>query len=743
MAVLNESDGLIHHEFNRLSSFKSQTGQLYFGSLAGLNEINPQKVKQQLKASEKTKIYISRLSYFDEESKQTVNIRNFQPNSSPLNLPAEQRFLSVKLGMSNYGEMARSRYAYRLNGLQKDWNYMGSEHLIRLPNLPSGKYILEIAGIDHKGNWTSNTIQIPIRAEEYFYKQAWFYILCAIPFLTFAFLWIRRLRSEKYRLEKEVDKRTLEIRQDKELIQQQASELQQLDQMKSRFFANISHDLRTPITLISGPAELLAEEDYVKEKSAFHKAVVTIGKNSKKLLRLIDEILDLARLESKTVKLHEEVIPVVEFAQSIFDTYALEAQHKKLQFELIAEVEEQMELLVDPNRLEKIINNLLSNALKFTASGDHIQLHIFKEQEQVIFEVADTGRGIPAEDLPHVFERFFQSKNQDLVQTSGSGIGLSLCQDFAKLMKGSLSVNSTFGQGSTFRLSLPLKQGQAGSTWQSTATKISDIQASKNIPSTSSPTKTSKLMIVEDNVEVQGFLQQLLAPDYEVLTFDDGQAALDFLSANKNKSLPVDLILSDINMPRLDGYGLVEALKKEEQWQQIPLIMLTARTKERSKLQALRMGVDDYLTKPFSPIELKVRIENILGNYQKRIAFQKDYLKVNPQFEASPSADQVWLKDLETYALEALEKRIDLTAGHLAVQLNIGERQLARKVKLLTGLTIGKYITEVKLQKARHLVEERSYSTIAEIGYASGFRSPSYFTKVFTDYFGKTPTAYQ
>jgi DNA-binding response OmpR family regulator len=250
-------------------------------------------------------------------------------------------------------------------------------------------------------------------------------------------------------------------------------------------------------------------------------------------------------------------------------------------------------------------------------------------------------------------------------------------------------------------------------------------------------------MIVEDNVEVQGFLQQLLAPDYEVLTFDDGQAALDFLSANKNKSLPVDLILSDINMPRLDGYGLVEALKKEEQWQQIPLIMLTARTKERSKLQALRMGVDDYLTKPFSPIELKVRIENILGNYQKRIAFQKDYLKVNPQFEVSPSADQVWLKDLETYALEALEKRIDLTAGHLAVQLNIGERQLARKVKLLTGLTIGKYITEVKLQKARHLVEERSYSTIAEIGYASGFRSPSYFTKVFTDYFGKTPTAYQ
>ncbi|MEN0005913.1 MAG: ATP-binding protein [Bacteroidota bacterium] len=746
ITILKKKDGLLHNEFNRYAHFKSQDGMLFFGGVNGINILNPQLVKQQLKSSQSTNIYTTQLTYYDAKKEQTTYLRNYVPHTTPLNLTAEQRFLTVNVGMSNYGNSATNRFAYRLAGLQDDWNYMESEHIIRLPNLPSGNYQLEIAGIDHNGNWTSNTIQIPIRAKEFFYRQSWFYVLCAMPFLIFAFLWIRRLRYEKYRLKQEVYKRTLKIRQDKELIQQQANELQQLDQMKSRFFANISHDLRTPITLISGPAELLAEEEYIQAKGAFHKAVLTISKNSKRLLGLIDEILDLARLESKTVKLHEEIISVMAFTQSIFDTYSLEAQRKKVQLDLIVEVEDAMKLLVDPNRLEKILNNLLSNALKFTTPGDNIQLRISKDQEQIIFEVADTGRGIPAEDLPHVFERFFQSKNPHLVQTSGSGIGLSLCQDFAKLMKGSLTVNSTFGQGSTFRLNLPVKDyANASPSRHAKTPKRSNTQTLKlpnSLPPKRSNSSTFRVMIVEDNLEVQGFLQQLLAPHYEIITFDDGQEALDFLVSQKGKPLPVDLILSDINMPRLDGYGLIDAIKKEEPWRQLPMIMLTARLQEHSKLQALRMGVDDYLTKPFSPTELKVRIANILGNYQKRLAYQQEYLKIDPAFETTRSADQVWLEELEKYTLAALSQQIDLTASYLAQQMHISERKIARKTKLLTGLTIGRYIQEVKLQKARHLLEQRTFETIAEVGFACGFKSRSYFTKVFTEYFGKSPSNY-
>ncbi|MEN0005754.1 MAG: ATP-binding protein [Bacteroidota bacterium] len=773
VTVLDEKEGLTHHEFNRYSHFKSDDGRLWFGALKGLNIIQPETFKKELQATNSTKIFVTSLSYFDHQAQSKVQLRNYINRKKPFILSADKRYLSINVGMSNYGQNAKNRYAYRLEGRQNDWTYLGLDHAIRLTSLPAGKYNLLIKGIDQNGNWTANTIQIPIYAKEFFYKQWWFYLLCAMPFLIFAFLWIRRLRSEKYRLEHEVEKRTEVIRQDKELIQQQAEELQQLDKMKSRFFANISHDLRTPITLIAGPAELLAEEEYVKQKSVFHKAILTIGQNSKKLLRLVDEFLDLARLESKTVQLHEESVSLLEFLQTIFDSYTLAAQRKKLQFEFAPAIPVGFQLVIDPKRLEKIINNLLSNALKFTAPGDSIQLRVFQEHNQILFEVQDTGRGIPPEDLPHVFERFFQSKSDKLVQTSGSGLGLSICQDFAQLMGGQLTASSNYGQSSTFRLSLPMKEGQLSKTSQTISknnSAVHTLPSSRSIvtrhPSSKPPTPqtlppssvlptppslptpkpqnspTPKLMIVEDNPEVQSFLELLLQEDYQVQCFDDGQYALEFLQRQKGKKLPVDLILSDINMPRLDGYGLIKAIKENEQWQQLPMVMLTARLQERSKLKALRMGVDDYLTKPFSPIELKVRLKNIYDNYQKRLVAQKEFLEVNPEFEPTASADQLWLKELEEHALHAIDKQIELTMNLLAEKMALSPRQLSRKVKLITGLTIGKYIHEIKLQKARHLLEQKAYPTVAEVGYACGFNSQSYFTKIFHRHFGRTPTSY-
>ncbi len=742
ITVLNEKDGISFHEFNRYAHFKSNDGRLIFGTLNGLNVIDPQQIKAALQASEATKIFLSRLSYYDPSVGQSVNLRNYIPGKAPIVLPADKRYLSFSVGMSNYGFQSKNRFAYQLEGMQEDWTYLGSKHFIRIPNLPVGKYHLVITGIDHNGNRSSNTIRIPIHAREFFYKQAWFYLLCALPFLLFGLLWIRRLRQEKSRLEQEVQKRTVEILKDKELIEVQASELQQLDKMKSRFFANISHDLRTPITLISGPAELLSEEDAVRQDNKLSKAIHSIAQNGKKLLRLVDEIMDLARLESNTIKLHEEAIPVIEFAQAIFDSYLPEAQRKKLNLEFEHQLNKDFELLIDPNRLEKVLNNLLSNALKFTAPGDSITLSIFEQKEQIIFEIADTGRGIPEEDLPHIFDRYFQSKNENLVQTSGSGIGLSLCQEFAKLMEGQLTVESTYGEGSTFRLRLPGKKSGQKSRWQKP-------QTTSPLPSTVSdqngslpPENGARIMVVEDNQEVQDFLRVILETDYKIVTFDDGQAALDFLEASDTIDLPVDFILSDINMPRLDGFGLIEAVKNHQKWQQLPMIMLTARMHERSKLQALRMGVDDYLTKPFSPAELKVRIHNLLENYQNRQAYQQSYLKVNPEFEATLSADQIWLQELEEHSLAALEQQIELNINYLAEKMAIGQRQLARKVKLLTGLTIGRYIHEIKMQKARHLLEHKAYPTVAEIGYVCGFKSPSYFTKKFNEHFGKTPTSY-
>ena len=744
IAIFKKEDGLTHNEFNRYSHFKAADGSLIFGALEGLNVIDPKKVKQALQSSETTKIYISQLSYFDAAEDRIVQIRNYQASENRLKLPADKRFLSVRVGASNYGLNTKNRYAYRLKGIDQDWTYMGAEHFIRLPNLPAGKYSLEIVGIDHNGNKSENSIYIPIQAKEFFYKQAWFYMLLAAPFLFFALLWIQRLNKEKEMLEKEVDKRTLQIRKDKELIEQQANELKQLDQMKSRFFANISHDFRTPLTLITGPAELIQQDVAVLQIPRIKQSIQSILQNGKKLLSLVDEMLDLARIESHQIKLHEQDIALYPFCESIYTAYQAAAQRKQIQYELNYQTDPDMSLTTDPGRLEKILSNLLSNAFKFTSPNESVSFSIFSEQERMHFEVKDTGRGIPSEDLPHIFDRYFQSKQEVLAMSTGSGIGLSLSLELAKLMGGDIVAESTFGQGSTFTLSLPLKKGKIINKPKAITDIIppndtaylSQVKVEKN---SSSPT----ILVVEDNLEVQDFIQSLLSVQYQVITRNNGSDALQFLKEyQQDQKLPVDLIISDINMPKMNGYELLGALKEDSRLQQVPVIMLTARTKEKSKLKALRMGVDDYLTKPFSPTELLVRTDNLIRNYKKRIAYQKEHYQVTPQFEEATSADQIWLEELEKTMLDALDKKMDLTIPYIASAMTISQRQLSRKIKLLTGLTIGKYTQEVKLQKARHLLENKIIKSVAEASYLSGFKSPSYFTKVYQKYYGKNPSVH-
>ncbi|MCG8331258.1 MAG: ATP-binding protein [Chitinophagales bacterium] len=742
---LNTEDGLSHYEFNRYAHYKDPNGLLYFGTVYGLNVINPPLLKKGLRASEASQIYITHLSYYDDKLDQAVSLRNPEEANKTIYLQADQRNLTVNVGMSNYGYSKKNRYAYQLEGINKDWIYIGNDHQINLSNLPAGEYNLIISGIDKNGNWAKEPIILQIKAREFFYKQNWFYIVLALPFLIFGLLWVQRLRKEKEKLENEVDKRTIQIRKDKELIEHQASELKQLDQMKSRFFANISHDFRTPLTLITGPAELLEQDEAVSNFPRIRQSLRAIQQNGKKLLRLVDEMLDLAKIESRQIKLIEEKVHLQSFCNTIYSSFEAAAQLKRIQFQLDYQINSNYHLLTDPRRLEKIINNLLGNAFKFTPEQGTISFRVFSEKEKILFEVEDTGQGIPTEDLPRIFDRFFQSGQENIAKSTGSGIGLALAQDLAKLMGGSIEVKSQLGEGSVFRLILAAKAAQPS------IPGTSNISYSLSTPTqylpneeSSKAQKTSTILIVEDNLEVQAFIEQLLTNHYHVICKNDGLEALHFLNERKDKNkLAVDFILSDINMPRMNGYEFLEAIKRDEQLRKLPVIMLTAKTKERNKLKALRMGVDDYLTKPFSPIELLVRIENLLNNYQQRQQETEQAINIQPEFSSDGNADQQWLKAVEESAILALEKQLELNTNYLADQHAISARQLSRKVKSLTGLSIGRYIQEVKLQKARHLLEERSKHTIAEVAYASGFKSPSHFSQLFAQRFGKSPSQYQ
>lgn len=773
IANLNQEDGLSHYEFNRYTHIQTSSGHLVMGTLSGLNLIDPIALKNYLRHSATSKIYLTDLSYYDHQQKKRVTHRNVDDFSTTIHLPAAQRNLSFQMALSNYGYSDRNRFAYQLEGKNKAWVYLGNQHQLTIPNLPAGHYNLIISGIDHRGNWATEPVILRIHAKEFFYKQFWFYLLCLLPFLVIAIAWVYRLQQENVILEDVVQQRTEQLQKDKLLIEQQAKELQQLDRMKSRFFANISHELRTPITLITGPTELLSEQEVVKKHKGLQKAIGIIWQNGKKVLNLVDEMLDLARLESQKIQLHEAPIPLFSFTRQLYEAYQLRAFRKQINYHFHYELDRSFKLLADPQRLEKIINNLLSNALKFTPKGGEVIMHVKSESVKgegaandqqpmtndpfsisphsppitshsslLTITVTDTGPGIPEKDLPHIFDRFFQSNETDSAKFGGSGIGLSLSQELAQLMEGKLTVKSIRGKGSIFTLTMPARVAAAsenGETWEPSPYLISpSIPAATDV--NQAPKGSPRIMIVEDNLELQEFIQQLLAKDYQTLVFKDGQEALDYLQEQGQGKLPVDLILSDIAMPRLDGYDLLEAVKGDSRLHRIPMVMLTARNRENHKLRALRMGVDDYLTKPFSPLELQARLKNLLYNYRQREDFRKANLPIKPDFGETVSVDQAWLEQLEKIVLEALDKQLDLNEEYLANAMAISGRQLRRKIKSLTGLTMGKYMQEVKLQKARHLLENKVYPTVTEISYACGFKSASHFALLFANQFGKRPS---
>ncbi len=733
IANLNTQDGLSHFEFNRYAQCKASDGQLYFGTISGLNVIDPIAVKEQLVQGDSTLIYLTNLSYFDAEAGTEISYDHVSDWTGRIVLAADKRNLRLSMALSNYGYSQYNRFAYRLEGLNDDWNYLGDQHQLSLSNLPSGRYNLVINGIDHRGNWTASPIVLPIEAREFFYRQAWIYLLCLSPFLFFAWAWANRQRQEKIRLEAEVDRRTEQIQKDKALIEQQTEELLQLDEMKSRFFANISHELRTPLTLITGPLEQLTEEAPIQQNNRLRTSLQTIFQNSKRLRRLVEEMLDLARVDAQRIQLHEEPVPLGAFIRQLFDSFRMQAVRRGIDFQLQDELAANTVLQTDPRRLEKILSNLLSNAIKFTENGGQVALHTKLRGEVVVFSVSDTGRGIPPEDLPHVFERFFQSKRQELASAGGTGIGLSLSQELAHLLQGTLEADSRWQEGSTFTLSVPARLVAGDELAR--LTPLPPRQSRKSQAETSAAearVSGARIAVVEDNAEVQEFIAQLLRPVYTPILYDNGQALLDALINDTDQSLP-ELILSDITMPYVDGYSLLEALKSKPEWQVIPVIMLTARTREEHKLRALRLGVDDFLTKPFSPRELLARVENLLDHYRNRPT-------TTPTGESS--AQMEWLRKVETHTREAIEQQMDVQVGYLAQCMALSERQFSRRLKQHTGLSAGQYLQEARLQHARLLLENRTYPTVKEVAAVCGFRSASYFAKLFADRFGCSPSQY-
>ncbi len=637
------------------------------------------------------------------------------------------------------------KYQTKLEGLEESWSSPSISTQQSYANLPFGKYSFNVKAINSY-NQESEIATVHFVVEPNWWQSRWMKLLYALMLLTGLVLIVRywtnrktrRLEEKQIELESLVKKRTAQIEKDKAIIQKQAEELAALDQLKSRFFANISHELRTPLTLILGPLSYLIDTPEAWDKEEIQRQLLVMQRNGKSLLQLIEEILDLSKLEANKLELKEEATPLVQFFENLFFVFEPQFQAKGISYELRLNFPEQLSVIFDRRKLEKVVNNYLSNATKFTPRGGRIILSVNEHEEQILIHVSDSGPGIHPDDLPHIFERFFQSKQADQALYGGTGIGLALVREFAQLMGGKAWADSKLGTGSNFYFSFPRRAVAI----ESTLDKIT-MEDFEDEPIYSLGTDFT-ILVVEDNPDMRAFISQLLRQKYsQVLTASNGAEGLALL---EEKATSIDLIVSDVMMPEVDGLELLERVKMHSEWYSIPVIMLTALAAERDKLKALTIGVDDYLTKPFSVPELTLRVQNLLFNYQQRkeaVAKVANSTSVKPDIKTASlqTDDKTWIDDLKQKVNNALKEQT-LSVEFLASSVFLSPRQLNRKVKSITGLTPARFIKEVQLQTARTLLENGEVRSITDLAYQCGYEHSTTLSTLFKKRFGKSPSDY-
>ena len=514
----------------------------------------------------------------------------------------------------------------------------------------------------------------------------------------------------------------------------EAERLRQLNEMKTQFFTNVSHELRTPLTLIMSPLE----ESLKKLKQVNLEPNLQLAyRNSRHLHQLMNEVLDLAKLEAGELESKQEKIILVPLLRRILYSFQSVADQKKVKLTFASSLAEELSLYTDISKFEKILNNLISNAVKFTPEEGEITLsaQLSNAGDSIELVVEDSGQGIAAADLPHIFNRFYQGKaGQDHPQ-GGTGIGLSLSKQLAERLGGQLTVESEEQKGSRFKFQLPLTlvekeslihPGQSTEVETIASSEQSEDQQSSNLEPLLIKGHRPRLLIVEDNPEMSTYLKTSLSEHYDCVLAKDGEAALKKLEEHR-----FDLITSDVMMPNMNGFELREKINEQEHWRQIPFILLTARTLEADKLKGLQLGVDDYITKPFSLPELEARIHNLLQNKISRDEWGEEETETT-------NTDEVLILNAEKLVLERLNDST-FSVIIMAQQLGYSSRNLSRVLGKLTGLSPVKFVLEIRLQKARQLLESQKYLSVAEVRYEVGIESASYFTKKFTERFGKNP----
>ncbi|MEM6344774.1 MAG: ATP-binding protein, partial [Bacteroidota bacterium] len=534
----------------------------------------------------------------------------------------------------------------------------------------------------------------------------------------------------------QAQKRNKMLSAEKQKVETQSHKLREIEQSKNHFFINIAHELRTPLTLIKGPIKHLLKQKNLSQGT--EKLLQIIDSQSENMHEQLDQILYLDHPKKEETNYHFQRFQIGELMDSLLPSFYAMAEMQGIDFSLESDDFSAFSLDVEKAKLQTILKNLLSNAFKFTAKGGEVVLRLRKKADTLVISVIDNGRGIPTQSLPYIFERFYQVPTE--YQEGGSGIGLAICKRYVDSLRGTINVKSKAGAGSQFMVEIPVDWfGHSGAFIASES-----VASSPQIPPDRSKAETENLpliLVVEDQLAMGEFLRIILEKEYQVQLSPNGKEALSFLE----KGLLPQLIITDFMMPEMDGKALVQALRKHQIWRSIPVIVLTARNELSEKLSFLRIGVDDYLGKPFLEEELLARIDNLIDNYHQRASFQQ--LALTPAESAVANSeeddyDTRWVEKL-VKVLQPMISDVDLTLDQVADKMAVSVTHLHRKVKAITGMTAMQFIQDQRFEEAKRQLENNRNISIKAVSYSVGFKSEKNFSRNFRKRYGVLPSVYR
>jgi len=767
--------GIQGDEFTINASMKTHEGELVFGGTNGFNTFFPQEIQVNEfippviitdfriynESVPVNKPYHGRVILFEHISK-----------TDHIDLRFSDKVISFQFSALSYSLQYKNKYAYMLEGIDKDWVYTSAERrYATYTNLDPGEYIFRVKASNSDGVWNNTGTSIYLTIAPPIWKTWWAYVIYAV--LVFLILMgIRKIVMIRVQLKNDLILERIE-----------REKVEEINQLKLRFFTNISHEFKTPLTLILGPLEeLISGTD--KISLMIRNKLLLIHKNANRLLRLINQLMDFRKIERGDMELKVikgDIVVFLEEIKKAFDDFAVK---HKINYQFLTK-RKSIEAWFDPDKLEKIFYNLLSNAFKFTPDGGSIIINIYivntphkykpaNTNQSIIYTptkrvsektpgaleitVEDSGIGISAERLPKIFDRFYKIEKTDrfrhLIEKEGSGIGLALTKNLIELHKGKIRVESEEGKGSTFTISLPLgkehftqdqileeKDGIFDMRkYEVTSYLVGEFQ--DELLSEPDPTQVEEVnekipivLIVEDHVELRSYLRFSLEPVYKIIEAGNGQQGLELATEN----IP-DLIISDIMMPGMDGIELCRKLKTDERTSHIPLILLTAKDTIEDKIQGFETGADEYIAKPFNISLLTIRVKNLIELRQK---LRDDICKkilLEPKEKIVESIDDKFLLKIMQIVEDNLSDS-EFNVDRFGELVNMSRMQLYRKLKALTCLSANEFIKTVRLKRAAQLLLQNSL-TISEITYEVGFNDPKYFSKCFHKQYGMTPSRY-